>query len=56
MDIIEPDEGLQKTLPPEFGFFVSLIFRLLRFAIYADVGIYVFRREFRYESEKASGL
>ena len=45
VDIIEPDEGPQKTLPPESGFFVSLIFRLLRFAIYADVGICVFRKE-----------
>ena len=44
MDIIEPDEGLQKSLPPESGFFVSLKFRLLRFAIYVDVGIYVFRK------------
>lgn len=33
MDTIEPDEGLQKTLPPESGFFVSLLFRLLRFSI-----------------------
>ena len=44
MDIIEPDVGLQKTLPPESGLFVPLIFRLLRFAIYVDVGIYVFRK------------
>ena len=45
MDIIEPDEGLQKTLPSESGFFVSLIFRLLRFEIFTDVGIYVFRKD-----------
>ena len=45
MDIIEPDEGLQKTLPPESGLFVPLIFRLLRFEIYTDVGICVFRKE-----------
>ena len=45
MDIIEPDEGLQKTLPPESGFFVVLIFRLLRFTICTDAGICVFRKE-----------
>ena len=45
MDIFEPDEGLQKTLPPESGLFVPQIFRLLRFAIYTDAGICVFRKE-----------
>lgn len=45
MDIFEPDEGLQKTLPPESGLFVPPIFRLSWFENYADVGICVFRKE-----------